>query len=175
MTPRERDVPGAFLLGPWPAIAAAALVFNVYYLRVHHPGLVSGKLSDLAINFLLPLLIVAAAEWLLAGAALARGDQPRQLGASGRLVTCAVSATYFALLQIVPPFVEVHARVATLLDVPFGGGRTFTRNVADLPDLLTLVTTLLAALYLGARAMIPTCGSSISSRSSSRTTILQSR
>ena len=141
-----RHVPGGCLLGQWPALAAAALAFNVYYLRVHHPGLVSGKLSDLAINFLLPLLIVAAAEWLMAGVALARGREPRNLGARGRLLACAVSALYFALLQIVPSFVELHAHVASFLDFPFGGGRTFTRNVADAPDLLTLVTT--AAAYV---------------------------
>jgi hypothetical protein len=145
---RGDDVPGGCLLGPWPALAAAVLAFNVYYLRVESPGAVSGKLSDLAINFLLPLLLVAAAEWVLAAFALVHRRPVRSLGVRGRLLACAVSAAYFSLLQIVPSFVELHARVAGLLDLPFGGDRTFTRNVADLPDLATLVTTVFAALYL---------------------------
>jgi hypothetical protein len=152
VTARAHDVPGGFLLGPLPAIAAAALAFNVYVLRVHAPGHVSGKLSDLAINFLLPLLVAAAVEWLLAGVALVRGRRTEPLGTRGRIAACVVSACYFSLLQIVPSFVELHAHVASLLDVPFGGARTFTRNVADLPDLLTLVTTVFAALYLVRRA-----------------------
>ncbi len=139
-----------FLLGVAPAIAACVLAFNVYFLRVHHPGAVSGKLSDLAINFLLPLLVVAGCEWLLAATSVLRGRQPCALPPWWRLVACVVSATYFSLLQIVPSFVELHAHVAAVLDLPFGGNRTFTRNVADLPDLMTLVTTLLAARYLGA-------------------------
>lgn len=157
MTARSHDVryaPGAFLLGPWPALAAAALVFNVYVLRVRWPGLVSGKLSDLAINFLLPLLLTAGAEWLLAGIALASGRQLRPLGARGRLFAFATSATYFSLLQIVPSFGLLHARLASALDLPLGGGRTFTGNVADLPDLLTLVTTPLAWLYLAGQHRI---------------------
>ena len=144
----RRDVPGSCLLGVWPALAAAILAFNVHYLRVEHPGVVSGKLSDLAINFLLPLILVAASEWLLAAAAFVRGREFRALGAREHVIACVVSAVYFGLLQVVPAFVDVHARVASVLDLPFGGCRTFHHNVADLPDLLTLVTTVFAARHL---------------------------
>jgi hypothetical protein len=123
----------------WPAVAAAALAFNVS----------SGKLSDLAINFLLPLLTVASLEWLLAVAALLRGRRRRLTLRETRLA-CLFCGLYFAMLQLVPSFVEVHARIAAMLHMPLGGGRTFGRNVADLPDLLTLVTSLLAAAYMQA-------------------------
>jgi hypothetical protein len=138
-----RAVPGACLAGVWPALAALALAFNVFFLRVHQPGLVSGKLSDLAINFLLPLVLVAAVEWLLAA-----GGRFRPLGVAARVALCGVSALYFTLLQLVPSFVQVHSALLGLLDLPFGGERSFSRNVADAADLLTLVATGLAALVL---------------------------
>ena len=148
MTERARDVPGGDLLGAWPAVAASALAFNVYVLRPHHPGIISGKLSDLAINFLLPLFIVAAIEWMLAAAAFVARRPRRQLSVRELRLACVLSGAYFALLQIAPGFVQIHARIATVLDIPFGGQREFARNVADLLDLLTLVTTVLAARYL---------------------------
>ncbi len=139
--------PGRALLGIEPALAAALLAFNVHYLRRTHPGVVSGKLSDLAINFLLPVFLVAVAEWLLAlGALFGLRVEPR-LGRRGILLACAVSAVYFTLLKTLPAFTSVHRALLGFLDMPFGGGRSF-RNLADPTDLLTLVSTPLAALYL---------------------------
>lgn len=132
---------------PLPALAAAALAFNVVYLRKAHPGFVSGKLSDLAINVLLPIFLVAAAEWLLALARLAGARVEPRLGPRGVLWACLVSATYFALLKAWPPFTSVHRALLGWLDLPFGGGRSF-RNLADPTDLVTLVVTPLAALHL---------------------------
>jgi hypothetical protein len=139
--------PGRALVGKEPALAAALLAFNVYYLRRAHPGVVSGKLSDLAINFLLPVFLVAAAEWLLALLSFARVRVEPRVGRRGVFIACAVSATYFALLKAWPAFTSVHRALLAYLDTPFGGGRSF-RNTADPTDLVTLVTTPLAALYL---------------------------
>jgi hypothetical protein len=141
------DVPGLALLHPLPAVAAAALAFNILYLRKAHPGIVSGKLSDLAINVLLPIFLVAAAEWLLALARLAGARVDPRLGPRGVLLACLVSAAYFTLLKAWPPFTSVHRALLGGLDVPFGGGRSF-RNLADPTDLVTLAATPLAALHL---------------------------
>lgn len=147
-----RDVPGGALLGIWPAVAAAALAFNVFYLRRHHRGLVSGKLSDFAINFLLPIFLVAAAEWLIALLRLFGARLGPRLGPRGVWIACLTSASYFTLLKAWPPFTAVHRALLTYLDVPFGGGRSF-RNLADPTDLVTLVTMPLAALYLHFRQL----------------------
>jgi len=145
--PRFFDVPGAALLGIWPAVAVAALAFNVFYLRRHHRGLVSGKLSDFAINFLLPIALVSAAEWILAFLRLFRARVDPRLGPRGIGLACLVSASYFTLLKAWPPFTLVHRALLSSLDIPFGGGRSF-RNLADPTDLIALVTVPLAALYL---------------------------
>jgi len=138
-------VPGRCLLGAAPALAAGALAFNVYFLRIHHPGLISGKLSDLAINFLLPVALVAAMEWIAAIVSHVRGDPFVPASWRARLIACAVSAGYFSLLQLAPRFGDVHAALLAAVDVT---GRSFDRNIADAPDLIALITTPLAALYL---------------------------
>jgi hypothetical protein len=140
-------VPGACLLGVAPAVAAGLLAFNVFYLRVRHPGAVSGKLSDVAIAFLLPVVLVAAVEWTLALVQAVRRRPFAPLGARGRLAACAVAGAYFALLKAWPPFTALHRGLLALLDAPLGGGRAF-RNTPDPTDLFALVVLPLAALYL---------------------------
>lgn len=139
------------LLGVWPAVAAAALAFNVYVLRPRHPGWISGKLSDVAINFLLPITLVAVWEW---GAWLVCAVRDRPPAPSGRRVhvaACAITAAYFALLQTVPAFAQVHRALLSVLDIPFGGRRTF-HNTPDLTDLATLFAAIPAFLYLARRS-----------------------
>lgn len=148
-------MPGECLVGAWPALAAAALAFNVYYLRIRSPGVVSGKLSDLAINFLVPLVLVAAMEWGGATVAALTGRRFRPLGTRAQVTACVLSAAYFALLQVLPSFIQVHGSLLGALDLPFGGERSFTRNLPDAADLLTLVTTVLAAVYLATRDALP--------------------
>ena len=58
-------VPGAMLLHPWPLAAALCLVVNMMWLRPHRPGVISGKLSDFGICFLLPVVLAATCEWVL--------------------------------------------------------------------------------------------------------------
>jgi hypothetical protein len=152
---RERrlfDVPGAALLGIWPFIAAAALAFNVFYLRRHHRGFISGKLSDVAINFLLPIFLVSAAEWLLALLRLVGARVEPRVGLRGIWIACLASALYFTLLKAWPPFTAVHRALLTHLDALLGGGRSF-RNLADPTDLVALVTVPLSALYLRRAAL----------------------
>lgn len=141
------DAPGRPIVGVWPAIAMAVLIFNVFYLRRKHSGIISGKLSDVAINFLLPIFLVAAAEWLLALIRFLGVRIKPRVGLRGIVLACLMSATYFTLLKVVPAFTEVHRGLLSVLDAPFGGGRSF-RNIADPTDLVALVCNPLAAVYL---------------------------
>jgi hypothetical protein len=140
-------IPGIRLLAPAPAVAAGAIAFNVYFLRPFHPGALSGKLSDLGINFLLPVLLVSVAEWglLLLRAARRRRFEP--LGPVGVASACALSACYFSLLKLVPGFALWHVALLRTWASPFSVSVAF-RVVADPSDLLTLVMTPLAGLYL---------------------------
>jgi len=54
--------PGDFLLRPAAWLALAVMLFNDIVLKSRWPGWWSGKLSDFAICFLLPVLLVAAWE-----------------------------------------------------------------------------------------------------------------
>lgn len=141
------DYPGRPMVGIWPALAFAAIIFNVFYLRRKHPGIISGKLSDVAINFLLPIVLVAAAEWLLALMRLLGARVNSRVGSRGIVLACLLSATYFTLLKTVPAFTEVHRGLLSVLDAALGGSRTF-RNIADPTDLVALVCNPLAAVYL---------------------------
>lgn len=149
MTRTARPIPGSCLVDWPPALAACALAANVFFLRVHHPGWLSGKLSDLAINFLLPVTLVAATEWAIAIAGWMAGRPFTRTHAPLRLAACAVSALYFALLQMEPGFSQVHASLLHILDLPLGGDRSFAGNIADPGDLIALATAPLAAIYLG--------------------------
>jgi len=141
------DYPGRAMVGLWPALAWAALFLNVFYLRRKHPGIISGKLSDVAINFLLPIFLVAAAEWGLALMRLLGARINARVGLRGIVLACLTSALYFTLLKVVPAFTQVHRALLSVLDAPFGGLRVF-RNIADPTDLITLVCNPLAAIYL---------------------------
>ncbi len=146
-----RPVPGEALLHPAPLAAAALLAANDLVLKRHAPGTASGKLSDLAINFLLPVALVAAAEWCAFGIAALRRTPFRRAGRGVALAACAVSAGYFALLKTWSPFTQVHAALLGALARPFGGPARFV-NAVDPGDLLTLAATPLAAFFLLGRA-----------------------
>lgn len=147
----EGAEPDVALLGLAPAVAAGLLAFNVFYLRRQHPGLISGKLSDLSASFLLPIFLVSVAgvvRWWLRGLKMPLAPG---VGRRGIWVACGVGAVYFALLKGWAPFTRVHQELLGWLDVPFGGGRRF-RNLADPTDLVALVMYPLAGLYLERRA-----------------------
>lgn len=146
-------IPGAALIGFPPALAALALVFNVYYLRKYHAGLVSGKLSDFAASFLLPIFIVAAAEWLLTLLRFLGLRVEARVQKRGIVIACLIGALYFTLLKTWPAFTEVHRTLLSWLDVPFGGKRSF-RNYADPTDLVALICYPLAGWYLLRRSKV---------------------
>jgi hypothetical protein len=155
MTPRSREsVPGARLLSLWPGLAAAAIAFNVFWLRQVHPGFVSGKLSDLGINFLLPIVILSVCEWAWFAVCALRQRRFVPLGTRAVVIACFVSATYFAMLKLLPVFTPVHCALLRVLALPFPVSTAF-RNIADPTDVATLVMTPLAWWTL-MRAQPPT-------------------
>lgn len=143
--------PGAALIGFWPAIAAFALAFNIFYLRKFHAGLISGKLSDFSASFLLPIFLVASAEWSLALLRVIGLQVEPRLRKRGILIACLVGAIYFTLLKTWPAFTDVHRWLLSWLDTPFGGKRYF-RNFADPTDLVALISYPLAGWYLLGRS-----------------------
>src|SRR5919108_3596562 len=69
--PQARDIaraPGDGLLHPLVLVALAALVVNDHLLKPTFPGVVTGKLSDVAGLLLAPVVAVAAIELVAAAA-----------------------------------------------------------------------------------------------------------
>jgi hypothetical protein len=85
-------LPGSLLLHPVAVAAVALMAFNDHWLKAHHPGWVSGKLSDVAGLVVLPLTMCALAE-------IAAG---RPLGARWRAGCIAVSALGYSLVEVWP-------------------------------------------------------------------------
>lgn len=85
--------PGDRLLHPVSLAASEAYLFDDWWLKAHHPGLVSGKLADVAGMIVLPLTLYALAEWI------AR----RPLSTRWLVAAIAVSAVGFAAVEVWTP------------------------------------------------------------------------
>lgn len=96
------------LLGPAALLAVALLVLNDHVLKAHAPGVVTGKLSDLAGLIFFPLLLAAAAEH----AGLRRG---RTAVIAAALATGAV----FAAIKLWEPAGDLYRIGLAALQWPF--------------------------------------------------------
>ena len=111
--------------------SALLVVWNDLWLKRQHPGVWSGKLSDVGLCIFLPLFLAAALQYGAAGWALVT-RRPR---AAWRLdiAACVIAASYFTAIKIWPA--ATHAHVAWLTAVvPHAKFRAIT----DPTDLLCL-------------------------------------
>jgi len=133
-------VPGACLLRPLPLLAAAVVASNDLWLKPQNPGgWLEGKLSDLGICLLLPVVLVSLWEW--AHYALRGARSPAS--AAVKLAACGITAAYFTMLQLWPAFGELHMRLLARV-APFINHTLYR----DPTDLLALVMVPLAYLHL---------------------------
>jgi hypothetical protein len=145
MTPRPlgRISPGEGLLHPVAGAAVALLILNDHVGKVHWPGLVTGKLSDVAGMVFFPLLLQALLEmgWVAVG---------RSAPPSARLLACCVVLTgcAFVAVKILPPFNELLEWAWGWLQAPAamtsGAGIRPTVFTMDPTDLLALPVLALA-------------------------------
>jgi hypothetical protein len=94
---------GAALLHPLSLVSLAVLVVNDHYLKQHHSGALSGKLSDFAAVLLLPLVLAALSN-LVASRVL--GRLPSAQVRNGHLVAATVLAMLVLALPEVSPLAE---------------------------------------------------------------------
>jgi hypothetical protein len=99
---RRRDVrrpraPGDLLLRPVAVVAVLLLIVNDHVLKHRWPGLLSGKLSDIAGLMFLPLLIISVCE--VARAAVRR---PWRMGESWVVAVAVTVAIGFAATKLSP-------------------------------------------------------------------------
>jgi hypothetical protein len=138
--------PADGLLHPIALCALALLVANDQLLKSAWPGVVTGKLSDIAGLILAPLALQAAWEVVAWRAGRWRGPSIRVLSVA--IITVGIA---FAAIQLWSPATELYrwslgaaqwpfrALAASLIGAP-GGGLVPVQATADAQDLLTLPT-----------------------------------
>jgi len=134
-------------IAPLPLAAVALMAVNDHWAKPTFHNALTGKLSDVAICFFLPLYVSA----LLA--LVTRWPRAVRTG-----LGAAFTALLFTAIKVSQPAADLFCRVLG----PVGGlllGRTGFRSWADPTDLLALPLVLAAVLYSrsrGARASLPT-------------------
>ncbi|MEO1271890.1 MAG: hypothetical protein AAFX99_27665 [Myxococcota bacterium] len=139
--------PGRYLLHPYVLAAIVLIIVNDAVLKPHYPGLLSGKLSDVGLCFLLPVFLTSAVEWASWGWATLRRETWSPSGWVVHAASCGVTVGYFSALQLWPAFVEFHLAMLRTL-VP---GQNFVVTM-DPWDLVTLPMTGLAWVFLQRQA-----------------------
>jgi hypothetical protein len=141
------SVPGAALISPAAFASAVLIVWNDLWLKRQHPGVLSGKLSDIGICIFLPLLIAAVLEWADAGRSVVDRRARRIPPMHVQIAACAITIVYFAAIKSCP--LATHAHVAWLSAI--APGWRF-RAVTDPTDLLCLPAVIVAWRALSASA-----------------------
>lgn len=135
-----RTLPARFampeLFAPLPLVAVALLAFNDRVLKVRAPGALSGKLSDVAVCFFMPLVLSA-----LVGLCAPRVPIRARV-AAGSLVTAFV----FVALELSDSVAVWFCRFGPVVARPLGISAPF-RLWSDPTDLLCLVLVPLAYVY----------------------------
>lgn len=117
--------PGDALLHPVALASLAALVVNDHVLKQRAPGVVSGKLSDVAILVVGPLLLQGLAEL-----AAARGGRAWRPSTRVLAVAAAVTCGAYALEKTLPAATEVYRVVWGALRWPLDGVAAWARGDA---------------------------------------------
>jgi hypothetical protein len=138
--------PGDLLLHPVVLAATTLYAFNDWWLKAHHPGWVSGKLSDVAGMVVLPATMLALAE-------IARG---RVLGRRAAVIAAGITAIGFTAVEVWPPAEAAWCWTWGAMQWPFravaaavsGGAIPSVRPVVAWSDPTDLLTVPFAALVL---------------------------
>lgn len=140
----DNDVAAGGLLHPVALSAVAVLVINDHFAKAHWPGLVTGKLSDVAGLIFFPLALQAA--WELAHAALGLAWRPSVRVLLGSVL---LTAVVFALVKTWGPANDCYRVLFGVARWPLDAALALLRGaptphlspvvlVADASDLLAL-------------------------------------
>lgn len=146
-----KRLPGAILTHPVALAAVSLMAFNDHFVKHHHPGWVSGKLSDVAGLVVLPLTLCALAE-------IAAG---RSLGPRWRAACIAVSAVGYGLVEVWPPAETAWCWTWGALQWPFRAAWAWAAGQAVPPVAPVVATsdwTDLLVLPASALAWLPPLG-----------------
>ncbi len=134
---------GSEFFAPWPLLAVALMVLNDRVLKPWLHNAITGKLSDLAICFFLPLFTSA-----LLGIVWKRRPRLRIV------VATAIAGLVFAAQEVWPGFADVFLVGLRAVGEPLGLRRFVLTS--DPTDLLALIMLPLAVVYGFRRVARPT-------------------
>lgn len=165
-SPARRPIAGDGLLHPVVLGSILVLILNDRVLKAAWPGLVTGKLSDVAGLLFAPLFVVALAE--VAAAAAGRWSAPSRTWLT---VAVGVVAVGFAAVKLVPPIEAtwelglgiVQWPVGAVTELMSGRGLPPIRPVDTTPDATDLIA--LPAVWLALAIGIGRVGQSCRSSS----------
>jgi len=140
-------VPGDVLLGWLPAAAGLLILANDFGLRRWHPGFLSGKLSDIGICFLFPVVLVALWQWMSFALCWVLRRTWKPSGRYVHVASCVVAAAYYSAMEMLPGFGGLHKLVLSTI-FPF---TRFRSGTPDPTDLVALVMIPMSLLYLRRR------------------------
>lgn len=149
--PTRPPRPGDVVLTGWVVLAIALLTLNDHVLKAAWPGVVTGKLSDLAGLAFFPVLL--AAGWELVTRAL--------IGRRGAVAFVVATGLVFAATKTLPAAALAWGYALGLLQWPVrallhgGAALAPAHVVVDPTDLLALPALLAPLLLLRARASLP--------------------
>lgn len=123
-----------FFLHPLPILCVFLVALNDHYFKGHFPGVVVGKLSDFAGLFYFPIFILAVVQLFL----------QRQVTLRDFWIVAVFVDLLFILIKTNTEFNLVVTRI-TLLWLPQ------SQFVMDRSDLLALISTPLAAIFIKGR------------------------
>ncbi len=149
-----RPVPGDGLLHPASIVALALLIANDHWMKSAWPGLITGKLSDVAGLVVTPLLLGALIE-----VAISRRRSVYEPSAAAAILSTLTVGCGFTLAITLPAVGDVYRTLMgalqwpfEVLSPPFGStalsGPTPVQFAADPTDLLTL-PALIIPLWVG--------------------------
>lgn len=130
-------------IAPLPLAAVALMAVNDHWLKPTFHNALTGKLSDVAICFFLPLYLSACLALVTRWPLAVRTS-----------VGAAVTALLYTAINVSQPAADLFCEALALVGGPLLG-RTSFRAWADLGDLVTLPLIALAVLYARARAPSP--------------------
>ncbi len=155
--PRADCAPADFLVHPIAVVSVVALVVNDRFVKQTWPGLVSGKLSDVAGMVFFPLLLVGLVE--LAAAAARR---PWWADRRAFVTVAVIVGAFFGATKVLAPIRAFdEAALGWLRWAPGAAARAATGGAAGAPEAghvvadatdLVAVPFVIVAVWIGARA-----------------------
>jgi hypothetical protein len=130
-----RDPASGEFFAPLPLAAVALLVVNDTWLKPGFHNALTGKLSDLALCFFMPLFVSEVLGLVF------RLSPPRRLA-----IGAAVTAALFTALEVVPPFTRFALGMLTAVGPHLGITRRF-QMTSDGTDLFCLALIPVAVAY----------------------------